>query len=280
MLLAQFLRDPVDDFLIEEVNAWKLILFFWLGTFVVAVEVLRMANIWLLKLWTSLAVELHGEHARGWSVSRRRHQARMSVVENTIWAWSSQHLRLWPWRRLLSMHWRWSILIAMRENSRMWLLRVIVKRLPILRIRMHIEAKRRPSSTMTLSMIELLVGCTAVLHLRSVIWLWRIIPRHIYLSHVSLAHRKSTLRWHVMLWLLLCVAWVQAWLLMQRCLHVLWARRRVAWLLIPTAWLSRVALGIGLNMVRNRVSTGVTSWRLFLLLIFIKMIIFGLAHRL
>jgi len=96
MLLAQFLRDPVDDFLIEEVNARKLILFFWLGAFVVAVEVLRMANIWLLKLWTSLAVELHREHARGWSVSRRRHQAWMSVVENTVWARSSQHLRLWP----------------------------------------------------------------------------------------------------------------------------------------------------------------------------------------
>ena len=142
----------------------------------------------------------------------------------------------------------------------MWLLRVIVKRLPILRIWMHIEAKRRPPSAMTLSMIELLVGCTTVLHLRSVIWLWRIIPRHIHLSHVSLAHRKLTRRWHVMLWLLLCVAWVQAWLLMQRCLHVLCACRRVAWLLIPTTWLTRVALGIGLNMVRNRVSTGVTSW--------------------
>jgi len=253
VLLAQLLRDPVDDFLVEEVNAWELILFFWLGAFVVAVEVWRMPNVWLLVLWTSLAVEGHGEHAR-WAVSRRRHQARVSVVEDTLWARCSHHLRLGPRRHFLGMHWRRPILIAMRENSGMLLLGVIVKRLPILRIRVHVEAEARSSST------KLLIRCTTIRHLRSAIWLSRIIPRHIHFSHVSLPHRQSTLGWHVVLWLLLWVSWVQACRLVQRCWHGLWACSRVAWLRIATARLACVALRIGLNMVRNRVSAGVSSW--------------------
>ena len=99
MLFPQFPRDPVDDVLIEEVNAWQRILFFWLGTFVMAVVVLRMAIIWLLMLWTSLAVELRREHTWRWSVSSRLHQSRMawmSIIEDAIWARCSQHLRLCP----------------------------------------------------------------------------------------------------------------------------------------------------------------------------------------